>query len=40
MRIGPASRAGKWHRGMEEAQSFGDAAAGASTDDPDLHDHV
>ena len=42
MRIGQGHlAAGKWHRGMQEAQSLGEAAvAGALTDDPDLHDHL
>lgn len=33
--------ANKWHRGIEEAQSLGDATvASALIQDPDLRDHV
>ncbi len=42
MRIGQGHlAANKWHRGLEEAQSLGDATvAGALIEDPDLHDHI
>ena len=42
MRIGQGHlAANKWHRGIEEAQSLGDATvAGALIENPDLHDHL
>jgi len=42
MRIGQGHLAAKkWHRGLQEAQSLGEAAvAGALIEDPDLHDHL
>ncbi len=42
MRIGQGNLAAKkWHRGLEEAQSLGDATVTATLiEDPDLHDHV
>lgn len=42
MRIGQGHLAAKkWHRGIQEAQSLGDASlTGALIEDPDLHDHI
>lgn len=42
MRIGQGHlAANKWHRGLEEAQSLGNATvASALIEDPDLHDHI
>ncbi len=42
MRIGQGHLAAeKWHRGLQEAQTLGDAAVtGTLIEDPDLHDHV
>lgn len=42
MRIGQGHlAANKWHRGLEEAQSLGDATVTSSLiDDPDLHNHL
>jgi hypothetical protein len=42
MRIGQGHLAAKkWHRGLVEAQSLGDATVTAALiEDPDLHDHV
>ncbi len=42
MRIGQGNLAAKgWHRGLQEAQSLGDATVTATLiEDPDLHDHV
>ncbi len=42
MRIGQGHLAAKkWHRGLSEAETLGDAAITAAIiDDPDLHDHL
>ncbi len=42
MRIGQGHLAAKkWHRGVQEAQTLGDATvSSALIEDPDLHDHV
>jgi Protein of unknown function (DUF3775) len=42
LRIGQGHlAANKWHRGLEEAQSLGDATVTSSLiADPDVHDHV
>ena len=42
MRIGQGNLAAKkWHRGLQEAQSLGDATVTATLmEDPDLHDHL
>ena len=42
MRIGQGHLAAKkWHRGLTEAETLGDAAITAAImDDPDLHDHI
>lgn len=42
MRVGQGHLAAKkWHRGLDEAQSLGDATVTAALiEDPDLHDHV